>query len=149
MIKHIIFLIGLNGLTGALALEFITIPSVVSVPVQEDHWNPLQLPTLPNTQTWVTQLNELSLWEKKTTQLMELSTQSKSSLTTKIGNEFKFVGIIQQGYKSYILLLDNNKKISSYFINSHLPNGALLRTIHDDTIEVVHEGKIQLIKLYE
>jgi len=149
MIKYIILLTGLNGLTGALAWEFISIPTVDSAPTQADHWDPLQLPIPPDAQTWVTQLNELSLWEKTTTQLTELSTQSKSSLTTKIGNEFKFVGIIQQGYKSYILLLDNNKKISSYFLNSHLPNGALLRTIHDDTIEVVHEGKVQLIKLYE
>jgi hypothetical protein len=149
MIKPIIFLIGLNGLTGALAWEFITIPTVGSVPTQEDHWDTLQLPIPPDAQIWVTQLNELSLWEKKTTPLTKLSTQSQSSLTTKIGNEFKLVGIIQQKYTSYILLVDNNKKISSYFLNSPLPNGALLRAINDDTIEVVNEGKVQIIKLYE
>ena len=149
MIKPIIFLIGLNGLIGALAWEFITIPTVDSIPTQADHWDPLQLPIIPDAQTWVTQLNERHLWEKQPSQLTGLSTQSKSSSTTQIGNKFKFVGIIQQEYKNYILLLDNNKKISSYFLNSHLPNGAILRAINDDTIEVVHEGKVQIIKLYE
>ena len=149
MIKHIIFLVGLNGLTGALALEFITIPTVDSVPVQQDHWQPLQLPTLPDAQTWVTQLNNLSLWEKEAPRSTALSTKAQTSLTTKIGNEFKFVGIIQQGYQSHILLLDNNKKISSHSLNSRLPNGAFLQAIHGDTIEVVDEDKVKIIKLYE
>jgi hypothetical protein len=149
MIKHIIFLIGLNGLTGALAWEFITIPTVDSVPVQEDHWQPLQLPTLPDAQIWVTQLNKLNLWEKETPPAAALSTKARASLTTKIGSEFKLVGIIQQGYQSYILLLDNNNKISSFSLNSSLPNGALLRAIHGDTIEVVDKDQVKIIKLYE
>ena len=151
MIKYIIFLIVLNGLTGVFALEFITIPAVNSVPVQKDHWQPLQLFTLPDAQPWVTQLNKLNLWDKETSPAAALSTSTKgkASLTTKINNELKLVGIIQQGYQSYILLLDKNKKTSSYFLNSNLPNGALLRAIHGDTIEIVDKDQVKIIKLYE
>lgn len=151
MIKYIIFLIGLNGLTGVLALELITIPTLNSVPVPEDHWQPLQLATLPDAQPWVNQLNKLNLWDKETSPSTALSTSTKgqASLTTKINNELKLVGIIQQGYQSYILLLDKNKKISSYSLNSSLPNGALLRSIHGDTIEIVDKDQVKIIKLYE
>lgn len=149
MIKPIIFLIGLNGLTGVLALKFITIPSVDADPVPEDHWQPLQLPTLPDARPWVTQLNQLKLWEKETPPPTTLSTKARASLTTKVGKEFKLVGIIQQGYQNYILLLDNDKKISSHSLNSRLPNGAFLQAIHGDTIEVVDKDQVKIIKLYE
>ena len=149
MIKYIIFLIGLNGLTGALAWKFITIPTVDSVPVPADHWQPLQLPTLPNTQIWANQLNKLNLWEQATLPTAALSTQARTSLATKTGSEFKLAGIIQQGYQSYILLLDNHKQVSSYALNSNLPNGAILQAIHGDTIEIVDKDQVKIIKLYE
>ena len=62
MIKYIIFLIVLNGLTGVFALEFITIPAVNSVPVQKDHWQPLQLFTLPDAQPWVIRIGHRAVY---------------------------------------------------------------------------------------
>lgn len=147
MIRVIILLILLAGLTGLLANQEIQIPKAEQIAVSEDDiW---KLPTelqAANPSARHAKLLQLSPWETESHQILLSSKQVKSS--QQIKPTWKLVGLIKKGSQRYAMLLENNKT-SQYGSKSTLPGGALLRKINDDSIEVIqNDGKIEVIELY-
>lgn len=142
--KAITLLISLSILTGFLAIWQIKIPEV-NFTATEDAQNAWTLPTLPqieNAQTTLNQLRKLNPWG-----ITEEATSNQST-SRKTAIDWKLVGIVQQGRQRYILLSDKNNKVTQYHFESRLPDGTRLLTIHDDFIEILRAGQMEVIHLY-
>ncbi|HDN26412.1 MAG TPA: hypothetical protein ENG03_04840 [Thioploca sp.] len=145
MIRVILLLILLVGLTGLLAVWQIQMPEAgQTMPVEDDTW---KLPTefqAHNLSKTYTKLRKLNPWGTD-----NQTNTSKQSLTQpqKQPTSFQFVGIIGRDNQRYILLLEN-QKITQYSLKSSLPNGAQILKIHKDAVEIMQDEQIQLMRLY-
>ena len=147
MIRMILLLILLAGLTGGLAKWHIQIPDTSKIPIaqQKDTWNLPHHPQARNPSTVYNKLRKLKPWN--TGKQGGNSTKSSRKRKRK-KSKWKFVGIIKKGSQRYALLLEN-KKITQYALKSHLPNGDHILKIHDDSIEVAQDDHIEVIHLYQ
>jgi hypothetical protein len=147
MIRVIILLILLAGLSGLLANQKIQLPKAVQMAdSEEDDW---KLPTESQAvkpSIRYAKLLQLSPWETESRQVLASSKQVNSP--EKVSRTWKLVGLIKKGSQRYIMLLENNKT-TQYGLKSALPGGSYLRKINDDSIEVIqNDGKIEVIELY-
>jgi len=150
MLKFALGLITLAVLSSGVALWQTEIPTPKpTVQSTEDNW---QLPTLSQAtqiqQTYI-KLRRLKPWGYDEKKKRTASTKTKKKPNTKKPRpDWRFAGIVQRGYKRYILFLDKFNKVTQYGLQSSLPNGERLVRIHNDFIEVLQEGKLKKIRLY-
>lgn len=155
MVKHLIIsLIGISGLTGALAFGLVQIPQLES---STDHANdPWHLPTLSNPahlqKLYFKLGRELKPWKEKKTKQKKAQAKPKPPTTaTKTSKkvEWQLVGIVDEGRQRFALLLNKSThKVNRYAVGNALPEGRQLLTIRDDFVEISQEGKTKTVHLY-
>ena len=149
MFKRITLIILLGGLTTGLAFWQIQTPDMIQSTLAEDNWKLHRLPHQPNMAAIANRLRNLKPWEEREVFTKKSVKSKKKKKKKQKKNALNLVGIIQQEPNSYILLLDSKNKVTPYEINSSLPNGASLRAIYNDSIEVMDYGETEIIKLYD
>jgi len=160
MIKYLILLIFLSGLTGGGAFWLIQIPDNIQTTADKDTWKLLKIPRPPSPQSLWNKLHRLQPWDEEDI-ISTNSTNNANGQPIKKApmKPLELVGIVQQGYNSYILVLElenkakksrNAKKtVKAYHLNNPLPNDTLLYAIYNDFIEVKYVDDIEVIKLYD
>ena len=157
MLKYI--LVGLTSLvigTTSVANWQIQMPTVrQSVAPVADDWTLPKITQAQQFQKLYAKLRKLKPWssDTKTTSAKATKKTTVEKKTALIKKEtrpdWRFAGIVQQGHQRHILLLDKQNKAIRYQVNSSLPNGARLVRIHNDFIEVLQDGKLKTIPLFD
>jgi len=156
MIKSALALVLLSVLTGLLAWWQVQLPTTPgSSKNSGDEW---KLPTLPEVEkirASYLKLLTLNPWKANTpppkpvAEVKTAQTLTTASLSPSKQAEWQLVGIIQQGQQRFALLLDKATKVTHYSLRSALPNGDILVNIREDSIEVLKQGKVELVNLYQ
>lgn len=154
IIKRLLLLLLMSSVTGSVTFVYVQPKIAQSLAEANETW---QLPTIPvakNQEKLLTDLRKWQLWGSEIDAKAEnkdKETTTKQKADDNLDKELakNFVGIIYQGRQRYILLLDNDKKVKPYTIQSQLPNGALLVNIQPDAIKIQKEdGDETTIYLY-
>lgn len=155
IIKRLLLLLLMSSVTGSITFVYVQPEIARSLAEANETW---QLPTIPavkNQEMLLTDLRKWQLWgseiDAKAENKDKKTTEQKAKADDSADKELakNFVGIIYQGTHSYILLLDNDKKTKPYYLQSQLPNGALLVSIQPDAIKIQKEdGDEKTIYLY-
>ncbi|EDN65493.1 hypothetical protein BGP_6244 [Beggiatoa sp. PS] len=150
MIKYLILLIFLSGLTGGGAFWLIQIPDNIQTTADKDTWKLLKIPRPPSPQSLWNKLHRLQPWDEEDI-ISTNSTNNANGQPIKKApmKPLELVGIVQQGYNSYILVLEQKNQVKAYHLNNPLPNDTLLYAIYNDFIEVKYVDDIEVIKLYD
>jgi len=150
MIRTFLLFTLLAGLTGTVAVWQIQIPDAgETTSAQDDTWQLPHKPQAPNYSKSYNRLRKLNPWNTTENGDYKTGTSSKSSRRKgKKNQKWKFVGIVKKGNQRYILLLEN-KKITQYAVKSSLPNGNQLIKIHNDSIEIMQDNKVEVVHLYK
>ncbi len=97
---------------------------------------------------------KLTLWgnsnfkQKSRTTGKNRSSRNRSSRNKKNNKNLNLVAIIQQGKQHYVLFTNKKKAVNKYNIGKTLPDGSKLLKINNDFIEVMKDGKTELMYLY-
>ena len=99
---------------------------------------------------------KLTLWgnsnfqqKSRTTDRNRFSRSRSSSSRNKNNKNLNLVAIIQQGKQDYVLFANKKKKINKYTIGKLLSDGSKLLKIKQDFVEVMKDGKTEIIYLYK
>jgi hypothetical protein len=149
MIKVFILLIFLSGISGGTAFWLIQIPEKIQTTADKDTWKLLKIPRSPNPQSLWNKLHRLHIWEDEKEQIVSTNKSTGQAIKKPPMKPLQLVGIVQQGNNSYILVLEEKKKVKTYHLNNPLPNNTQLYAIYDDFIEVKYVDDIEVIKLYD
>lgn len=158
MLRYLLMFVILSSFTGTLAWWQVAIPIGETNLNGEEDWKLPTLSKLENIQASYTKLRTLSPW--KTNESTKLAEQAKKpqqevllqqqALPSPKRVDWQLMGIIQHGPRRYVLLFDDKTtKITSYSLQSTLPNGDTLLNIHEDSIEVLRKGKTEIVRLYQ
>jgi hypothetical protein len=155
MFKLSLIIISLSSLTTLVALWQIQLPEVQTNVAAEDNWKLPNLPQADGVQIAYNKLHQLYPWKADEIKPAPPPAPSAQEEAKKVEEsprppptDWQLVGIIQQGQRRYVLILDKTNKVSQFAIKSVLPNGASLLSIHDDFIEVSNKSKVETVRLY-
>ena len=145
MINNIqkIFILGIINITAIMLVFFNEQQFDVEQNITELNWKIPQVskPNLANV--------KLTLWGNSNFQQKSRTTGRRGSSRNKRNKNLNLVAIIQQGKQDYVLFANKKKKINKYTIGKLLSDGSKLLKIKQDFVEVMKDGKTEIIYLYK